>query len=86
LGSAQISPFIALWINENFSDIKAVSVRSLGMISASDIEIFKEARNQTTVILTKDSDFAKLIQIMAYLRNSFGLLVEIHRIKKCAKY
>lgn len=60
---AQLSPVIALWINESFTNISAVSMRSLDMLYASDIEIFKAARAQSVVILSKDADFVKLIEL-----------------------
>ncbi len=34
---AHISPAIALWINQTFSDINAKSVRSLGLRDAKEI-------------------------------------------------
>jgi len=60
---AQLSPFIALWINNNFPELTAASVRSLGKISASDKEIFMEARLQGAVILSKDIDFLRLVEL-----------------------
>ncbi len=41
---AQLSPAIAAWINRTFDDIKAESVRSLGLRDATDPEIFEEAK------------------------------------------
>lgn len=60
---AQLSPVIALWINETFTEISAVSVRSLGMVAASDKDIFIAARKESVVIMSKDADFVRLIQL-----------------------
>jgi predicted nuclease of predicted toxin-antitoxin system len=35
---AQLSPSIAAWVNENYKDIQASSVRALGLRDATDIE------------------------------------------------
>lgn len=53
----QLSPTIAKWINENFKHIQASSVRSLGLRDASDPEIFRRAKEENAIIMTKDSDF-----------------------------
>lgn len=59
---AQLSPAIAAWINRTFNDIKAESVRSLGLRDASDIEIFERARKDQVVVMSKDDDFLNLIE------------------------
>ena len=59
---AQISPTIALWINQNFDDIIAESVRSIGLRDASDKLIFKKAEKENAIIMSKDSDFLNLIK------------------------
>lgn len=43
---AQLSPAIAAWINRTFDDIEAESVRALGLLDATDPEIFEEAKKQ----------------------------------------
>lgn len=57
---AQLSPSIALWINETFTDIQAVSVWQSGLRQASDHEIFHFAREHEYIIVTKDADFMLL--------------------------
>ena len=58
---AHLSPSIAAWINRNFPDIDAKSVRALHLQNASDQEIFEAARKAQATIMSKDSDFLKLI-------------------------
>jgi len=60
---AQISPFIALWINNNYPGIEAFSLRALGLRDATDQEIFDKARDQNVVVMSKDYDFVKLLRI-----------------------
>lgn len=59
---AQLSPAIAAWINRTFEDIEAESVRALGLRDALDQEIFRRARRQDIVVMSKDYDFLKLIE------------------------
>jgi len=59
---AQLSPAIAAWINRVFDDIEAESVRALGLINATDLEIFKAARIAGVVVMSKDDDFIQLIE------------------------
>jgi predicted nuclease of predicted toxin-antitoxin system len=56
---AQMSPAIAVWITANFP-IKAFAVRDVGLRDAEDREIFLEARKQSAIVMTKDSDFVNL--------------------------
>jgi predicted nuclease of predicted toxin-antitoxin system len=58
---AQISPAIAPWITGEFG-VPAVAVRDLGLREAKDQQIFKAAREANAVVLTKDSDFALLLE------------------------
>jgi predicted nuclease of predicted toxin-antitoxin system len=60
---AQLSPFIALWINENFRDINAKSLRSIGLRDATDLQIFEEARAANVTMMSKDQDFVRLIEL-----------------------
>ena len=60
---AQLSPSLALWINQTFDGIKTQSVRSIGLRNASDKEIFRQAGLQSAVIMSKDDDFVKLLQL-----------------------
>ena len=60
---AHISPAIALWINETFNQHEAVSFRTLGLRDSPDAVAFFAARNKDAVIISKDSDFMKLLQL-----------------------
>jgi predicted nuclease of predicted toxin-antitoxin system len=59
---AQLSPSLALWINHSFKGITAKSVRVLGLRDARDEDIFLKARSENVVIMSKDSDFVKLLE------------------------
>jgi len=59
---AQMSPSLALWMSHSFRDITAKSVRSLGLRNASDEVIFHQAKSKNAIIMTKDSDFIKLLE------------------------
>jgi predicted nuclease of predicted toxin-antitoxin system len=58
---AQLSPSLALWINQSFDESNAQSMRALGLRDASDKEIFMKARQHKAVIVSKDADFLKLL-------------------------
>ena len=60
---AQLSPFIAAWINRTFNDIEACSVRSLGLRDATDLNIFQQAKEQRAAVMSKDQDFLKLLEL-----------------------
>ena len=57
---AQLSPAIAVWIENNF-DIKAFALRDLNLRNAEDDEIYLEARKAEAIVMTKDSDFVSLL-------------------------
>jgi predicted nuclease of predicted toxin-antitoxin system len=57
---AQLSPAIAEWINLNFS-VSAVALRDLGLRDATDHAIFFAARAASAILMTKDSDFLRLL-------------------------
>ncbi len=57
---AQISPAIAIWIEQNFR-IETKSLRELGLRDAEDVDIFLAAKKSCAVIVTKDADFVALI-------------------------
>jgi predicted nuclease of predicted toxin-antitoxin system len=59
---AQISPAIASWINRNFIDIQAISVRSVELQFAKDTEIYNYAKENGYVIMSKDDDFLSQIE------------------------
>lgn len=77
---AQLSPSLAAWVNENYTDIMAASVRALGLRDATDMEIFMAAREANAVIMTKDEDSHVCWRITAHLRLYYGLHVGIRRI------
>ena len=58
---AQLSPALAPWITENFG-MECQSVRDVGLRNAEDLEIFQAAREADVVVMSKDSDFADLIE------------------------
>jgi predicted nuclease of predicted toxin-antitoxin system len=58
---AQLSPAIAVWLTENFA-LTARAVRDLGLREAADRAIFLAARSASVVVMTKDSDFVKLLE------------------------
>jgi predicted nuclease of predicted toxin-antitoxin system len=60
---AQLSPVIANWISANFPELTAKSLRSLKLEDANDYDIFRQARKARAVIMSKDSDFVKLIEL-----------------------
>ncbi len=57
---AQLSPAIATWITSHFS-IECVAIRDLGLRDAEDHAIFSAAREAEAIVMTKDSDFAELL-------------------------
>jgi predicted nuclease of predicted toxin-antitoxin system len=58
---AQLSPALAAWINRNYEDIEARSVRAVELRDAEDEEIFQAAREEDVVVMSKDSDFPDLL-------------------------
>jgi predicted nuclease of predicted toxin-antitoxin system len=58
---AQLSPALARWITET-SGLQAYAVRDLGLRDAKDTEIFQAARQASAIVMTKDSDFAMLLE------------------------
>ena len=57
---AQLSPAIAVWISASFA-VDAVALRDVGLREATDREIFREAKDAAVVVMTKDSDFVRLL-------------------------
>jgi predicted nuclease of predicted toxin-antitoxin system len=57
---AQLSPALAPWITQQFG-IEAYSVKELGYRDAADRVIFQAAREAGAVVVTKDSDFLRLL-------------------------
>ncbi len=58
---AQLSPAIAVWIENNF-DVESVALRDLGLRDSEDLEIFNAAKTANAVVMTKDSDFVSLLE------------------------
>ena len=58
---AQLSPAIMEWISTNF-DVAVFSLRDLGLRDAQDKDIFFAARKENAIVMTKDSDFIKLLE------------------------
>ena len=58
---AHLSPSLAAWINRRFPSVEAKSVRSLNLQKANDLIIFDAAKKSNAVIMSKDSDFLRLI-------------------------
>lgn len=57
---AHLSPGTARWLGERFG-VEAFALRDLGLRDASDEEIFTAARKAGAAVLTKDSDFVRLL-------------------------
>ncbi len=57
---AHLSPAIATWITITFG-ITALALRDVGLRDAEDPEIFEVARARGVIFMTKDSDFADLV-------------------------
>lgn len=55
-----MSPAVAEWISVNFS-VPAVPLRDLGLRDATDRAIFFAARAASAILMTKDSDFLRLL-------------------------
>ncbi|RXK88292.1 hypothetical protein EST62_03845 [Chlorobaculum sp. 24CR] len=64
---AQLSPSLAAWISRTFTIIEAKSLSSLGLQRADDNAIFEAARKAGAVVLSKDSDFLKLVDQLGVL-------------------
>jgi predicted nuclease of predicted toxin-antitoxin system len=59
---AQISPAIAAWMCSELG-VDARAVVELGLRDATDRAIFFKARDEGAVVLTKDSDFVRLVNL-----------------------
>jgi predicted nuclease of predicted toxin-antitoxin system len=57
---AQLSPALAAWLTGTFG-VQSIAVRDLGLREAADRAIFLSARNASAVVMTKDSDFVRLL-------------------------
>ena len=54
-----VSPSLCKWLHSQGHD--AAHVSQIGMATASDIEILKFARRESSIIITADLDFPRLI-------------------------
>lgn len=61
---AQLPPALARWIGEQPWGVDAVAVREIGLRDASDPEIFRQARAAGAVVMTKDRDFIRLLELL----------------------
>ncbi|MDX2275979.1 MAG: DUF5615 family PIN-like protein [Hyphomonadaceae bacterium] len=55
-----LSPALARWIADEFS-CECVVVRDVGLARATDREIFDRVRAASGILVTKDRDFAELV-------------------------
>jgi predicted nuclease of predicted toxin-antitoxin system len=58
---AHLSPRIARWITEAFA-VTASPVRELGLRNSTDAQIFAAAREADAIVITKDSDFVRMLE------------------------
>jgi predicted nuclease of predicted toxin-antitoxin system len=58
---AQLSPAIAPWLTARFG-VEAYSAQHLGHRDSTDARIFRAAREAGAVVMTKDSDFLRLLE------------------------
>jgi predicted nuclease of predicted toxin-antitoxin system len=58
---AHISPAVATWVAVELGH-PACSVRDLGLRNAKDKDIFAAARQAGAIVMTKDSDFAEMVE------------------------
>jgi predicted nuclease of predicted toxin-antitoxin system len=58
---AHLSPSLGLWISREFS-VSAVPIRDLGLRNAEDREIFLAGSKENAVVMTKDTDFVRLVE------------------------
>jgi predicted nuclease of predicted toxin-antitoxin system len=58
---AQLSPAIAAWISIQYA-VPAVALRDIGLRDSTDREIFFAARDSDAIVMTKDSDFVRLLE------------------------
>jgi predicted nuclease of predicted toxin-antitoxin system len=57
---AQLSPAIAKWITTEIG-VETHALRDLGLRDSTDHEIFSAAKSAGCIVMTKDSDFVKLL-------------------------
>jgi predicted nuclease of predicted toxin-antitoxin system len=57
----ELSPALAPWLSERFG-VQGFSVQHLGHRDDTDTQIFAAARDAGAVVMTKDSDFLRLLE------------------------
>jgi predicted nuclease of predicted toxin-antitoxin system len=57
----QLPPALTTWVSANLG-VDCTSIRALALQRAADLEIFQAARAAGAVVMTKDADFAALVQ------------------------
>ncbi|MEQ1663459.1 MAG: DUF5615 family PIN-like protein [Thiobacillus sp.] len=57
---AQLPPQLASWLSAEFG-VETSSLRDLGLRDATDQEIFQQAKQPGTVLISKDSDFVEMV-------------------------
>ncbi|MCY2959529.1 MAG: DUF5615 family PIN-like protein [Planctomycetota bacterium] len=58
---AQLPPLLAEFLKDSFG-VGARRVTDLGLVSASDLAIFRAAREAGVIVVTKDRDFVRLLE------------------------
>ncbi|HJP63434.1 MAG TPA: DUF5615 family PIN-like protein [Mucilaginibacter sp.] len=48
---------------QQFSNLNAQSLRSLGLRDAKDYDVFQQAREADVILMSKDQDFVKLVEL-----------------------
>lgn len=56
-----LSPAVAAWIAKTYG-FTCVQIRDLGLARADDWKIFSKAKAAEAVLITKDRDFAELVE------------------------
>ncbi|MEA5469688.1 DUF5615 family PIN-like protein [Spirulina sp. 06S082] len=69
--NAHLSPAIATWITNELG-ITAIALRDVGLRDAEDEKIFRAAKEQGAVLMTKDRDFVDLLDRFIPSRRKFG--------------
>ena len=61
---------MTIWLDAQLSP--AIALRDLGLRDATDREIFFEARASDAIVMTKDSDFVRLLEEHGAPPKSYG--------------
>ncbi len=59
---AQLPPSLAVWLRHTFR-VDARHVEALGLLRATDEHIFRSAREAKALVITKDADFVRLLEV-----------------------